>query len=181
MADQVDCISFGLENHALCPTWTRDIIFDFESLGIRPSALHFIQVLRSPLNQIASACALGIFSGNQGNFWGGLHILNAWQKHKGENVSGVAAAAPKISYIKYDSFVTSIEYRRNFFDSLPETTQSFEEVEQLHYKKVQLSSFKAESRNFTERWKEMENNAAFQALISEEVLRYEEIFQQDDS
>ena len=183
LLEKYDCLSLGIENYLFTPQWAQEVAAHCSEFSVSPRNLYILQVVRSPLNNIASICKMW---GSKGSgSWGkgplkhlGLVIESTQRYIATANGSAeVEGSKPDILYLEYDRFVSDKEYRYKFYTTLPQTTAGFESCENILKNKVQLSSFSAEEDyDFNNRYKAMENDPLVKSFVTEEIVKLNEEF-----
>ena len=187
LLQKYDCLSLGVENYLFDLQWAREVVAHCAEFSVSSRNLYLLQVVRSPLNNIASICKMW---GNEGSgSWGKgalqhLGLVAESAKRYVAAVEGVEyddaekhESDPDIFYVEYDRFVSDKEYRYKFYTSLPRTTEGFDSCENVLNNKVQLSSFSIEEDyDFNNRYKAMQNDPLVKSFVTEELVKLNEKF-----
>lgn len=184
-----DCLSVGIENHLMDPQWAERIINHCAEFSVSPQNTYIVQVVRSPLNNIASilkmwgAAGSGSFPSDSGGM--AELVIKITERYlaaaKDTPCNGIESqeGIPHISYVVYDRFITDHEYRAKFYHSLPRTTEPFDSCEHILKNKVQLSSFRLDGDfDFLNRYRSMQNDPLVESVVTPELINLNEEFLQ---
>lgn len=168
-----DVVVLGAEN--MCIKNIPDIM-DNEHISknilVERAAVHditnifFIQVIRNPLNILASCIKMGI--GRNNGFNQDQYVYMILQVFKNIIIEMESKGSADIHYLNYDKFLTYSGCRKEFIRYC-KGTRPFNLVDRV-LKNVRLSSFgKNSTSSFLNRHQEMSNNPRYEKLADQEL------------
>ena len=179
----------GIENTVVNSYWVDSVRNHFAEFLISPKNMFLIQVVRAPLNNIASIAKMWGPNGRyplKNNLERLIELviqstenyLTTTKDVPFEGINKKPSQNPDVSHIVYDRFISDHEYRAKVYHSLPLVTNAIDSCETILDTKIQASSFDDSNLDFNNRYRSMQNDPWIKSAVTPELINLHEEFLQ---